>query len=148
MAPQWNQKNSKKGQTLKPWEMGWGRGRWGRRGDGLEGWDWGGELSIKTQWRYSVSGRKLRVLGLFSFFSKSRFLILNSADMLSLRELKTFIWRLELFFFFFEVRFQNQKRTICKWSGRWLTRDSGFWKVWKISKPMLYKQNSHLCLQI
>lgn len=42
----------------------------------------------KTQWIYSVSGRKLRVLGLFP---KSRFLILNSADMFPLWDLKTFI---------------------------------------------------------
>ena len=42
----------------------------------------------KTQWSYSVTGRKLRVLGLFL---KSRFLILNSADMFPLWELKTFI---------------------------------------------------------
>lgn len=43
----------------------------------------------------------------FRSFPKSRFLILNSADMFSRWELKTFIWRLE-----FLVRFQNQKRTI------------------------------------
>lgn len=52
MAPQWNQRNPKK---LKSKNLG--NGRWEEEENK--------RILDKTQWSYSVSGRKLRVLGLF-----------------------------------------------------------------------------------